>query len=38
MLIVGRSLSWHTAVKMFTAVAVLGIIAGVGTSLLQRAL
>ncbi len=35
MLIVGRSLSWRTAIKMFSAVAVLGIIAGVATSLLQ---
>jgi uncharacterized membrane protein YraQ (UPF0718 family) len=37
MLIVGRSLSWRTASAMFGAVALLGIVAGVGTSLLQRA-
>jgi uncharacterized membrane protein YraQ (UPF0718 family) len=37
MLIVGRSLSWRASVKMFSAVAVLGIVAGIGTSLLQRA-
>jgi uncharacterized membrane protein YraQ (UPF0718 family) len=36
MLIVGRSLSWRTATAMFVAVAGLGIVAGVGTSLLQR--
>jgi len=35
MLIVGRSLSWRTAAAMFGVVALLGIIAGVGTSLLQ---
>ncbi len=37
MLIVGRSLSWRTAAAMFGAVACLGILAGVGTSLLQHA-
>lgn len=37
MLIVGRSLSWRTAAAMFGAVAFLGILAGVGTSLLQHA-
>ena len=37
MLIVGRSLSWRTAAKMFSAVAGLGIIAGIGTLLWQRA-
>jgi uncharacterized membrane protein YraQ (UPF0718 family) len=35
MLIVGRSLSWRTAAAMFGAVACLGIMAGVGTSLVQ---
>ncbi len=37
MLIVGRSLSWRTAAAMFGAVASLGIVAGLGTSLLQHA-
>ena len=37
MLIMGRSLSWRTAVKLFISVAALGTIAGVGTALLQRA-
>jgi hypothetical protein len=35
MLIMGRSLSWRTAAAKFAAVACLGIVAGVGTSLLQ---
>jgi uncharacterized membrane protein YraQ (UPF0718 family) len=37
MLILGRSTSWRTAARMFGAVALVGIVAGVGTSLLQRA-
>jgi uncharacterized membrane protein YraQ (UPF0718 family) len=37
MLIVGRSMSWRTAAAMFGAVAFLGVVAGIGTSLLQRA-
>ena len=37
MLILGRSLSWPTAARMFSAVAGLGIVAGVATSLLQHA-
>lgn len=33
MLIVGRTMSWRTAVRVFGAVMVLGIVAGVGTAL-----
>jgi uncharacterized membrane protein YraQ (UPF0718 family) len=34
-LIVGRSMSWRTAVKVFGAVMAVGILAGVGTALVQ---
>jgi uncharacterized membrane protein YraQ (UPF0718 family) len=35
MLIVGRTMSWRTAARVFGAVTALGIVAGVGTALLQ---
>ena len=35
MLIVGRTMSWKTAGRVFAAVTVLGIVAGLGTALLQ---
>ena len=37
MLIVGRTISWKTAGRVFAAVMVLGIACGVGTALLQHA-
>jgi hypothetical protein len=36
-LIVGRSISWHTAFRVFAAVMALGILAGLGTALAQAA-
>lgn len=38
MLILGRTLSWRTALRVFAAVMVLGIAAGVGTALFQHAI
>jgi uncharacterized membrane protein YraQ (UPF0718 family) len=38
MLIVGRTISWKTSVRMFAAVTALGIVAGLGTALVQHAL
>jgi uncharacterized membrane protein YraQ (UPF0718 family) len=35
MLIVGRTMSWRTATRVFGAVTALGIVAGVGTALVQ---
>jgi uncharacterized membrane protein YraQ (UPF0718 family) len=36
MLIVGRTMSWKTAARVFAAVTALGILAGVGTALVGR--
>jgi uncharacterized membrane protein YraQ (UPF0718 family) len=38
MLIVGRTMSWNTAARVFGAVMALGILAGVGTALLSGGL
>jgi uncharacterized membrane protein YraQ (UPF0718 family) len=38
MMVVGRTLSWHAAARVFAAVLLLGIAAGVGTALVQHAL